>query len=167
MARWFKVRYERVVAHGLQNQTRRRSWKWELGTESKNRTQPQSSISSAQRKLRSQRTRLRNSVFWCRLPQYYLLEQAGALSGINFGSLRRYRRVLTISPLIRRILTATYRDALFHKPKALPMRIKINAGRDHSIEVRSTNRSIAVVLTIGIGKSCSIFFEAKDRLIEW
>jgi hypothetical protein len=80
-----------------------------------------------------------------------ITEVVGALSGISFGSLRRYRRVLTIPPLIRRILTATYRDALFHKPKALPMRIKINAGRDHSIEVRSTNRSIAVVLTIGIG----------------
>jgi hypothetical protein len=78
-------------------------------------------------------------------------EAVGALSDIQIGSLRRYRRVLTIPPLIRRILTATYREALFHQPKGLPLRIKINAARDHSIEVRSTDRSIVVVLTIGIG----------------
>jgi hypothetical protein len=71
----------------------------------------------------------------------------GCISHIPFRSLRRYRRVLTIPPLIRRILTAAYRDALFHQPKALPLRIKINVGRDHSIEVRTTDRSINVVLT--------------------
>jgi hypothetical protein len=78
-------------------------------------------------------------------------EALGCLSGIPYGSLRRYRRVLTIPLLIRRILTAAYRDALFHQPKSLPMRIKINAGRDHSIEVRTTDRSVIVVLTIGGG----------------
>ena len=74
-------------------------------------------------------------------------EVLGCMSHIPFGSLRRYRRVLTIPPLIRRILTAAYRDALFHQPEALPLRIKINVGRDHSIEVRTTDRSIIVVLT--------------------
>lgn len=75
-------------------------------------------------------------------------EALGCISHIvPYGGLRRYRRVLTIPPLIRRILTAAYRDALFHQPKALPLRIKINVGPNHSIEVKTTDRSIIVVLT--------------------
>jgi len=76
-------------------------------------------------------------------------EVLGCLSHIPYTSLRAFRRGLTIPPLIQRILTATYRDALFHQPQALPMRIKINSGREHSVDVKSTNRSISVVLTIG------------------
>jgi hypothetical protein len=74
-------------------------------------------------------------------------EALGCISHIPYSSLRGYRRVLTIPPLIQRILTAAYRDALFHEPEALPLRIKINDGRSHSIEVKTSDRSIAVVLT--------------------
>ena len=71
----------------------------------------------------------------------------GCMAHIRFGSLTRYRRVLTIPPLIQRVLTATYRDALFREPKPVPLRIKIVDGRTHSIEVKTTDRLISVRLT--------------------
>jgi hypothetical protein len=74
-------------------------------------------------------------------------EALGCIAHIPFGNLKRYRRVLTIPPLIQRILTAAYRDALFHEPKPIPLRLKINDGRSHSIEVKSTERLISVSLT--------------------
>jgi hypothetical protein len=74
-------------------------------------------------------------------------DELGCLAHIPFGNLRRYRRVLTIPPLIQRILTAAYRDALFHEPKPIPLRLKIIDGRSHSIEVKSTERLISVSLT--------------------
>ena len=73
--------------------------------------------------------------------------ELGCIAHIPFGNLRRYRRILTIPPLIQRILTAAYRDALFHEPKPIPLRLKIIAGRIHSIDVTSTERLISVSLT--------------------
>ena len=74
-------------------------------------------------------------------------EELGCIAHIPFGNLRRYRRILTIPPLIQRILTAAYRDALFHEPKPIPLRLKIVVGRSHSIEVKYTERLISVSLT--------------------
>src|SRR5262249_15046305 len=55
-------------------------------------------------------------------------EALGCIAHIPFRDLKRYRRTLTIPPLIQRVLTAAYRDALFHEPKPIPLRIKINDG---------------------------------------
>lgn len=71
----------------------------------------------------------------------------GALDHLQIGNLRRYRRRLTLPPVVQRILTATYRTALLTKPNPIPLRIQIKHGRRHSIEVNSTNTSISVVLT--------------------
>jgi len=73
-------------------------------------------------------------------------EALGCIAHIPYGNLKRYRGMLTIPPLIQRVLTAAYRDALFHEPEPTPMRIKINDGRSHSVEVKTTGRLISVVL---------------------
>jgi hypothetical protein len=74
-------------------------------------------------------------------------EALGCIAHIQYGNLKRYRRTLTIPQLIQRVLTAAYRDALFHEPKTIPLRIKINDGRNHSVEVKTTDRLITVALT--------------------
>jgi hypothetical protein len=74
-------------------------------------------------------------------------EALGCIAHIQYDDLKRYRRILTIPALIQRILTAAYRDALFHQPKPIPLRIKINNGRSHSIEVKTTESLITVTLT--------------------
>jgi hypothetical protein len=71
----------------------------------------------------------------------------GCMAHIRFGSLNGYRRVLTIPPFVQRVLTATYRDALFREPKPVPLRIKIVNGRTHSVDVKTTGRLISVRLT--------------------
>jgi hypothetical protein len=74
-------------------------------------------------------------------------EALGCLDHIRYINLRRYRGELTIPPLIQRVLTTAYREALFHKPKPIPLRIRIRAGRGNSVQLKTTDRLIAVVLT--------------------
>lgn len=70
----------------------------------------------------------------------------GFLETLDRGNFPRYRRLLPIPKLVRRILTITYRTSLFNKPKPIPMRIQIKDG-PHGVEVRSTDRLIYVILT--------------------
>lgn len=62
------------------------------------------------------------------------------------ANLRRYRRALTLPPVVQRILTAAYKESLLHQPKPIPLRIQITPARRHSISVEYTDKLIKVVL---------------------
>jgi hypothetical protein len=71
----------------------------------------------------------------------------GALEHLKISNMRSYRARLALPPVVQRILTHTYRAALFNTPKPTPLRIQIKQGRRHSVAVGSTASSISVVLT--------------------
>lgn len=74
-----------------------------------------------------------------------LSRELGILGEMSDRTFRRYRRNLTIPPLIQRILTLVHRAALFRNPPS-PMRIEINDATPPSIEITVTEQLISIRL---------------------
>ncbi len=69
----------------------------------------------------------------------------GILGRMDDARFRRYRRNLTIPPLIQQVLTAVHRTSLFRQPPT-PIRIEINDVTPPSIEVTVTDQLISIRL---------------------
>jgi hypothetical protein len=74
-------------------------------------------------------------------------KELGLLDKLDGGNFPRYRERLPIPLLIQQILTIAYREALFHKPKPIPMHISIRPSRKNSVDVKTTRNLISIVLT--------------------
>lgn len=75
-----------------------------------------------------------------------ICDTLGFMQHLHRGNLPRYRRTLTLPMVVRRTLTAAFREALFHRPSPIPLKIAINHADEHSIHVTHSDKQISVVL---------------------
>ena len=75
-----------------------------------------------------------------------ICDALGFMQPVHRGDLPRYRRTLNLPTVVRRTLTAVFRESLFHRPAPIPLNIAINHADEHSIHVTHTDKQISVVL---------------------
>lgn len=76
-----------------------------------------------------------------------ICDSLGFMQPLHRGDLPRYRRTLTLPNLVRRTLTASFREALFNRAGPIPLKIEINHADEHSIHVTHSDKQISVVLS--------------------
>lgn len=75
-----------------------------------------------------------------------ICDSLGFMQPLHRGNLPRYRRALNLPMVVRRTLTAAFREALFHRPAPIPLKIAINHADEHSIRVTHSDKRISVEL---------------------
>lgn len=75
-----------------------------------------------------------------------ICDTLGFMQHLHRGNLPRYRRTLNLPMVVRRTLTAAFRESLFHRPSPIPLKIAINHADEHSIHVTHSDKQISVVL---------------------